>query len=379
MGPTILDGLLGYQRQQEALVMDKQKVQENSLAINARMVDLQQQQAENEAIKKFDPNNLDSLQQVAGTLAQGGDAKGAMKILDAYQGLRDKQALVQTRLVDQKAKQFQLAGGVLTGMAVDEKSYHAGLMTLMSNGISPIQFGLTGNYEDDRAHIPAAAKSTVSAYEQMQLQARAKTEDRQIRQEDQRIKQDQFRNDKEDQRIKLEERRVEATETARVETAKRDVMAQNKADNALHVKQQAMATVKPDDLATALSTLADDPRTEDATDAQKAVLARRVANRAKQAIASRLNTADADTDFTPGNYEEEVRKQFDIMVKKKEWGMKKGQRLWGLMEAPGNLHPELDAAPKTPHIAQVKSDADYDKLPSGTEYVGPDGKKRRKP
>lgn len=379
MGPTILDGLLGYQRQQEALVMDKQKVQENSLAINARMVDLQQQQAENEAIKKFDPNNLDSLQQVAGTLAQGGDAKGAMKILDAYQGLRDKQALVQTRLVDQKAKQFQLAGGVLTGMAVDEKSYHAGLMTLMSNGISPIQFGLTGNYEDDRAHIPAAAKSTVSAYEQMQLQARAKTEDRQIRQEDQRIKQDQFRNDKEDQRIKLEERRVEATETARVETAKRDVMAQNKADNALHVKQQAMAVVKPDDLATALSTLADDPRTEDATDAQKAVLARRVANRAKQAIASRLNTADADTDFTPGNYEEEVRKQFDIMVKKKEWGMKKGQRLWGLMEAPGNLHPELDAAPKTPHIAQVKSDADYDKLPSGTEYVGPDGKKRRKP
>lgn len=379
MGPTILDGLLGYQRQQEALVMDKQKVQENSLAINARMVDLQQQQAENEAIKKFDPNNLDSLQQVAGTLAQGGDAKGAMKILDAYQGLRDKQALVQTRLVDQKAKQFQLAGGVLTGMAVDEKSYHAGLMTLMSNGISPIQFGLTGNYEDDRAHIPAAAKSTVSAYEQMQLQARAKTEDRQIRQEDQRIKQDQFRNDKEDQRIKLEERRVEATETARQETAKRDVMAQNKADNALHVKQQAMATVKPDDLATALSTLADDPRTEDATDAQKAVLARRVANRAKQAIASRLNTADADTDFTPGNYEEEVRKQFDIMVKKKEWGMKKGQRLWGLMEAPGNLHPELDAAPKTPHIAQVKSDADYDKLPSGTEYVGPDGKKRRKP
>jgi hypothetical protein len=140
-----------------------------------------------------------------------------------------------------------------------------------------------------------------------------------------------------------------------------------------------MATVKPDDLATALSTLNDDPRTEDATDAQKAVLARRVANRAKQAIAAKLKTDDADTDFTPGNYEEEVTKQFDLMVKNGEWGMKKGQRLWGLMEAPGTLHPEQAAAPKTPHVAQVKTDADYDKLPSGTEYVAPDGKKRRKP
>lgn len=379
MGPTILDGLLGYQRQQEALVMDRQKVMENSLAINARLADLGKEQAENQAIKQFDPNNLDSLQQVAGTLAKSGDTGGAMKILDTYQNLKDKQALVQTRLVDQKSKQFQLAGGVLTGMAVDEKSYHAGMMTLMSNGISPMQFGLTGNYEDDKSHIPAAAKSTVSAYEQMQLQARAKTEDRQIRQEDQRIKQDQFRNGMEEQRLSLEERRVQATETARQETAKRDILAQTKADNALHVKQQTMATVKPDDLATALSTLADDPRTEDATDAQKAVLARRVANRAKQAIASRLNTADADTDFTPGNYEEEVNKQFDLMVKNGEWGMKKGQRLWGLMEAPGNLRPEQATAPKTPHIAQVKTDADYDKLPSGTEYVGPDGKKRRKP
>jgi len=43
----------------------------------------------------------------------------------------------------------------------------------------------------------------------------------------------------------------------------------------------------------------------------------------------------------------------------------------------GAMPPE--AAPQDAGVVTIKDDAEYDALPSGSVYVGPDGVKRRKP
>jgi len=46
---------------------------------------------------------------------------------------------------------------------------------------------------------------------------------------------------------------------------------------------------------------------------------------------------------------------------------------------PGNAAPKTKPSAKSPDLPKIKDDAEYDKLPAGTEFIGPDGKKRKKP
>jgi hypothetical protein len=53
-------------------------------------------------------------------------------------------------------------------------------------------------------------------------------------------------------------------------------------------------------------------------------------------------------------------------------GVESGQRVFSGPEA-------SVTGPQPAELAQVKTDADYERLPSGAEFIGPDGKRRRKP
>lgn len=320
--PTLFDGLLGYQRQQQALIMDKQQVEDNALSLQAKMQGLKQQQAENEAIKQYDPSNIDSLQQVAGTLAQAGDAKGAMGVIKEYQDIKDKQALVRTRAISNQAEQFKIAGGILTGMDKSPEAYQAGLMQMMSSGLNPSQFGLTGSYDTDQPNIGGMAKSTIGAFQQFELDARNKANDRLIQNEADKLTYQKQQASFEERRVNAEEGRLKGAEDARKEKAKMDVLAQNKATQQLNFRKQAMAIPTPKRVEETQAMLSGDPRTEGASAGEKKILALRLANKASQAMARKMDSSDSDTDFDPTNYEEEVKNQFDKLVAEGGWGDK---------------------------------------------------------
>jgi hypothetical protein len=319
MGPTIFDGLLGYQRQQEALVMDRQHVQENSLAIAAKTADFQSQKAENEAIRQFDPNNLDSLQQVAGTLAKSGNAKAALDVMKEYSDIKAQQQLAQQRNVNGKMEQFKNAGGILSNMTQSQDAYNKGIMSLSAMGINPMAIGLSGNYDTDKGALPGMAKSTMSTYQQMEIQQRTSTEDRMIQQEADRLEQQAKQNSIENKRLDFAEARSNREENAQAERAKMDTLKQNKADAQLKSKQLQLSRPLKAQAEDVLNEISLDDRVKDAPDPVKKILAARIASRTSAALAKRVDPDYPEAEYQPESYIDEAKKQLDLMEKNGEW------------------------------------------------------------
>lgn len=376
MGPTILDGLLGYQRQQEALVMDKQKVQENSLAIAARSADLQSQQAENEAIRQFDPANLDSLQRVAGTLAQSGNAKAAMNVMKEYSDIKAQQQLAQQRNMNGKLEQFKNAGGILSNMAMNPESYNKGLMSLSAMGVNPATLGLSGSYETDKGALPGMAKSTISAYQQMELQQRAASEDRMIQQEADKLEQQAKQNAMEEKRINLSEARGTREEAAAAERSKMDVLKQNKAEAQLKSKQLQLSRPLKAQAADVLDEISLDDRVKDAPEAMKKVLAARIASRTSAALAKRVDPDYPEAEYQPESYIDEAKRQLDLMEKSGEWKPYKS-KIFGKNE--GGFSAQVNQAQKDasgkPAAAPAPKTLDPKSLPVGGLMPLASGKK----
>lgn len=377
---TLMEGLLGYNRGLVALDAERQQVQENSLKLQQQMQGVQQQKMENEAIKQFDPSNLDSLQKVAGTLAQAGDSSGAMNVMKTYSDLKSSQQLAQTRNAAVKTEQFKGAGGILSTMTQSPQAYSKGLMSLSALGINPASMGLTGSYETDAPALPGMARSTISAYQQVEIQQRAAMEDRRVQQEADKLEQQAKQNTVSQQRLDLAEARSARQDNIVEERSKMDTLKQNKADSQLKAKQLQLSRPLKQQIVDVLGEISLDDRVKDAPTAMKNVLATRLASRTSSALASKVDPNYPEAGFEPESYVDEAKRQLDLMIEKGEWAPFKskifGKNEGGLVQQTARKQQEAAGKINQAPEAQAKV-VDPKSLPIGGLFPLSNGKKMK--
>jgi hypothetical protein len=393
-GATVFDGLLNYQRQQQGLIEDKQKVQENAINLQLKMQGAQTLQNENQAIKQFDPNNIDSLQAVAGQLAQGGDSQGSLSVMSEYQKLKDQQMMAQSRAVTTMAERSQVAGGIIKGMDSSPEAYQTGITQLKSNNLDPARFGLTGSYEDDHGSgrisqiatgTQTVAQQTANAEKQLYDQRALASQQLQFQKEQAQIAyQNRMANTSEG---RLQEEQNRTTEKARMDQIKQnnDLLRANK------IKLD-LATPKPAAINDIAVSLKGDPRVDGASDSEIRTLATKLAYQAAKDRSSAYDPNDPTTEQSGEDFLFNAQAKLDKMIEKGEWGDTGGMSgLFGLIkgkqgmltsDAAGKVQPantnQTPAQKGLDTPIQLKTSDEYSKLKKGQLFIAPDGTKRRK-
>ena len=295
---------------QEAL----QSIQNNAFIIQAKEQALKDQRMQNEAIKKYDPTRPETLDLVAADLAKGGDFNGAIAVEDSKSKMLIQAQTLQVDKLKVLGAKSEIAGGVLGAMGESQSSYDSGIMQLMASGTNVYELGLTGRYDEDKGKLPALAKGMMTVYQQATLKEKTIADERANAAAERAVIVEKDKVRHQQAMEKDSNTRANAYAKREEDAAKAARLLQEGKKDAARIRIQKLA--KPDTtvLGSAQTLLKDDPRTKQATEGVRGIWKNMLASRTAQAIAARVDPEHPTMDWTPDDYDAEMRKQLDGMI-----------------------------------------------------------------
>lgn len=197
------------------------------------------------------------------------------------------QELAQKRRADVKSETQKRMGSIFASVK-DAATYEAAMPDIMENG-GLRRFGLTGNYAVDSARIEVLGNAGMTAAQQSQRELAA------IREAD-RVRQQQVRNEQRDANAAFrdqvhqdlqKQRQTVADNLARAEERRREA-AEDKDNRALASIRNKVAYVTKDNIDTAKLFLKKDERSKGMPDNMLNVMARDIAQMAKNSMAKSI-------------------------------------------------------------------------------------------
>jgi hypothetical protein len=263
----------------------------------------------------------------AAALATHGQAQAATSMLSSM-------SLMQYRNVQEQKVQQQVAWrkseelGSALGAVRDQPSYDIALAKVRSEGVDPLQYGLSGDYNQDAAMLPRLAQMAMTRAQQLQASDREQAFQH-------REQQDTFHNAIAQQRLSqgaahigiaaanLDLRRQEFADK-QVHEDLRDSRAQAGVDlrkQALADREGAAANrvysnaarLSSADTQEAQGIFKQDTRTQDLPENLQKSLALAAARRARQAVAQEMRDTGA-TEEPPGAYDRHLAKVLNNMA-----------------------------------------------------------------
>ena len=387
--PGIFDIINSNNLKRQKLVLDQQKEQDNALILQEKMAGIQQRSLENEAIKLYDPSDEGSIDKVIGSLAKGGDTKGALDVMKYKNEAQHKKALTAQEAFNTDAKKSERVGGIAASMT-DESSYQIGIMRMLNEQISPMAYGFSGSWTTDQNRIRSISQASMSAFQQADLKIKTTTEQIRLDRENAALRKEATTNANNESKAAMDERKQTQKETNDTELAN---IRKAGALTTFNAKKNAMNRVSPDDTKDANTIVGRLPEMEGVPPKIQAAVAEKLAHRAKNNMskAMKFNVEEDE----PMNYDEQILNEFANMKKSGEWEkyVKPGMvaDLFGA-KATGGYTPKtatIAPPPATPPSAQaatrpvapvaVHSKAERDALKSGTEYMDEQGNIRKRP
>lgn len=318
-GIDFASGVLGYQRQQEALIMDRQKVQENAMSLQVQAIGAKNQQVEAQAGTLYNPEDPKSLDNVASFLFQHGDYKAGLAAVKEKQDIGMKNldnAMTAQKLQD---NQMQEVGGIIGSMKASPEAYAQGIIRLGAMGQNPAKFGLTGDPSVDGPNLDSLGQSFIKMKDQadlIQKKATALVAQNRVDETDRHNKEmESIAQDREANA----EARVKVQADAEDRHAKTAASIQAGKTTAWQTNAQKLASPGKflrDDALIAINNDPDIGKDSGMPEEQRKQIANLAATRAGAVIAKKLNPNNPD--WEPSDFDDEVANQLQKMKDSKE-------------------------------------------------------------
>ena len=348
-------------------VLSRQQAQENAFILQDKMQARKQVELESAAVKLFDPKDESSLDRMATALAQGGDMKATMSVMQFKEDRQHQKALEGQKLLKDDAEQAKRASGFLATMGESEESFQTGSLNMRAAGINPEHYGIVGGYAQNKDRLPMIARSLMSAHEQATMQLQKNKDARSDAREGRMEERDIARVQRDDAKARLDERKVELAEKKSADIDKVAELKRSGSETSFNKWKADKQRAKPADVKVFTDIIAADPRVSELLPTARQSLATRVTGKALQKMYGGAKFGESNLEIPD---EDAAAKE-----------------VLDEMEADGTL-PKKDPGPldrlmsmfssKAKGPVSVKTKADWAKLPVGTKYTGPDGEIRRK-
>jgi hypothetical protein len=266
-----------------------------------------------------DPAQMPKLMATAASLFSHGQPQAGGSFLSSMSMLGYRQAETQKYQQQVQWRKAQEVGSAL-GAVTDQTTYDVALAKIRAEGIDPVQYGMSGDYNTDAPKLPALAQMAMSRAQQLQAQ------DRETAHSDLQFQRDisngftQSRLDSASRRLDIAQGmadlRKNQVEFQQTEAGKRDARAQEGLDlRKLEHEDRSFANAsrlqKPEnDIAQGV--FGTDVRTANLPPALQKSLATLAARRAKQQIAHDM-MGSGDTEYEPEDFGSALAHQMDQM------------------------------------------------------------------
>ena len=317
-GVNFAEGLLGYQRQQQALVEDKQRVQENAMTLQVKALGLQNEKVEAAAGALYNPNDPQSLDRVAQYLFQAGDFKAGMGVIKEKQDFTMKTMTNALKAQQLQGEQMDQIGGVISSMKSSPEAYSQGLIRLGSMGVNPSQYGLTGDVTQDAPRLDGISNSFIKAKDQAALIERKATEVIAQNRVDEAARHGKEMEQIDRTRAATAESRAAVQASAEARHSETSKAAQAGKTDLLHLRVQSLSNPNKAQTSQTQTIIDNDPDIGTATgmpDKQRQQIAALVAGKTGKAIAKRLTASNPD--WEPSDFDDEANRQLQMLKQDK--------------------------------------------------------------
>lgn len=356
---------LERRRSEDEHMLSQNTLIEGRLKMAAQLQSMMDSQTERKAIQFYDPNDPNSLDRVSAMLAAGGDLPGVMSVQKMRSDMAYKNLETRAKATQANREELQSIGGIAKTMDTPG-GYAAGITQIANMGVDPNKYGLPRDFGSGAFRAKQLAASSLSAAQQETISRQQQDADRRMRLEQDRYQVEQRRLDQMDKRDRIAEARVSLQmEGLNIQSKRMEQIQAGKEEDRALAQSRFAAVMQPKVVANAYAVLNADEQFDGLTDKQKQAYASIIANRAIK----KVNTAIKDPNAVEGSaYSDAIDGAIQDLLKEGTIKPKKSfvDRMIGVIKGPGEP-------------TKIKSDADYEALPSGTVFIGPDGKQRRKP
>ncbi|MGH7747603.1 MAG: hypothetical protein ACREQ5_23015, partial [Candidatus Dormibacteria bacterium] len=157
------------QRNRDQAILEQQQIINEGYKNQQDKVNLQQQRVEDQASSLYNPNNPQSLDQIAQYLGEHHDSRGQMAAINASSIAKSNAITAQLNSLKIHSAQMEEAGPILSSIT-DQNSYDRGMKQLSDIGLNLKQLGITGDPLVDIPNMPRLTLSTISLKERATME-----------------------------------------------------------------------------------------------------------------------------------------------------------------------------------------------------------------